>query len=231
MRVDAPSQVPTPGLPKRGSGHVWLTAVLAALVSAVFFGLNAVASELLFLPGALAHFDAVSLFVARGFWSLPLFVILAFATMPRPLPAPTWKNAAIFVMCGVAYGPGTNALSSLGASETSAGHAVLLLSLFPPLAAILASLFLRERLALLWIIAIVIGVLGALTLTFSKSGRGSTVAGDALIGAFILTWAFLTVGIRKLDTIPRCSSSGCSEQSAVFFSPEWACSSGASTPS
>ena len=45
-------------------------------------------------------------------------------------------------MCGSTYGPGTNALSALGASETSAGHAVLLLSLFPPLAAVLASVFL-----------------------------------------------------------------------------------------
>ena len=52
-------------------------------------------------------------------------------------------------MCGITYGPGTNALSALGASETSAGHAVLLLSLFPPLAAVLASVFLRERLTVL----------------------------------------------------------------------------------
>jgi hypothetical protein len=45
---------------------------LAALISAPFVGLNAVASKLLFSPAAPAHFDAVSLFVARGFWSLPL---------------------------------------------------------------------------------------------------------------------------------------------------------------
>jgi drug/metabolite transporter (DMT)-like permease len=179
----------------------WLMAVGAALVSSVFFGLNAVASKLLFSPAAPAHFDAVSLFVARGFWSLPLFLVLAFATMPRPLPPLTWKNAALFAMCSIAYGPGTNALSALGAHATSAGHAVLLLSLFPPLAAVLASVFLRERLAVLRIIAILVGMAGAAILTLSKSGAGSSLAGDAMIGAFILTWALLTLGIRRLDTV------------------------------
>ena len=67
------------------SKHTWLAAVLAALISAPFVGLNAVASKLLFSPAAPAHFDAVSLFVARGFWSLPLFLVLALATMPHAL--------------------------------------------------------------------------------------------------------------------------------------------------
>jgi drug/metabolite transporter (DMT)-like permease len=180
-------------------GRNRLSSATSALVSAVFFGSNAVASKILFNPQAPAHFDAVSLFVARGFWSLPLFLALALVTMPRPLPPLTWKNAGLFALCGITYGPGTNALSALGASETSAGHAVLLLSLFPPLAAVLASVFLRERLAVLRIVAILIGVVGALILTLSKSGAGSSLAGDAMIGAFILTWALLTLGIRRLD--------------------------------
>jgi drug/metabolite transporter (DMT)-like permease len=200
MPIETPPPTLTAGLWKPAPGHDWLMAVLAALASAVFFGLNAVASKLLFLPSAPAQFDSISLFVARGFWTLPLFVILALTTMPRPFPALTWKNATIWMMCGVAYGPGTNALSALGASQTSAAHAALLLSLFPPLAAVLASLFLRERLPLARIIAIAIGVLDALILTFSISGGDSTAAGDALIGALILTWAFLTLGVRKLDT-------------------------------
>jgi len=44
-----------------------------------------------------------------------------------------------------------------------------------------------------------VGVVGAMTLALSKSASGSTLAGDAMIGAFILMWAFLTLGIRKLD--------------------------------
>jgi hypothetical protein len=98
---------------KPTSKHTWLAAVLAALISAPFVGLNAVASKLLFSPAAPAHFDAVSLFVARGFWSLPLFLVLALATMPHALPPLTWRNAGLFAMCGITYGPGTNALSAL----------------------------------------------------------------------------------------------------------------------
>ncbi|WP_445221769.1 DMT family transporter [Bradyrhizobium sp. Pa8] len=176
-----------------------LLAVSAALVSAVFFGVNAVASKKLYAPEAAARFDAVSLFVARGVWSLPLFFLLAVATRPRQLPPLTIRSAALFLFCGIAYGPGTNALSALGAYATSASHAVLLLSLFPPLAAGLAALFLRERLSRLKTFAIVIGVIGAATLTLSRSSGTATTIGDLLIAAFILAWAILTLGIRQLD--------------------------------
>jgi drug/metabolite transporter (DMT)-like permease len=174
-------------------------AASAALVSAIFFGVNAVASKILYAPEAAAAFDAVGLFVARGVWSLPLFLLLAIATKPRRLPPLTIKNATLFLFCGIAYGPGTNALSALGAHATSASHAVLLLSLFPPLATGLAAVFLRERLSVLKMIAIVIGVMGAATLTLSKSSSAATTSGDLLIASFILTWAILTLGIRRLD--------------------------------
>jgi drug/metabolite transporter (DMT)-like permease len=176
-----------------------LLAALAALLGSVFFGLNAIACKILFLPSSPAHFDAVSLFVARGFWSLPLFLILWLAALPRPLPRLTWSSAGLLALCGLAYGPGTIALSTLGASETSASHAVLLLSMLPPLASILAGLFLHERLPAVRIVAIVIGIIGAVTLTGSRSGAGATVQGDLLIAAFIVAWAVLTAGIRSLD--------------------------------
>jgi drug/metabolite transporter (DMT)-like permease len=174
-----------------------LPSVLAVLASAVFFGLNAIASKALYAPPQV--FDPVSLFVARGVWSLPLFLLLALATRPRPMPHLSWAHVGLFLLCGIAYGPGTNALSALGAGATSASHAVLLLSLFPPLASLLAALFLRERLSRLRIAGIGVGVIGAATLTLSKSGAGSSLAGDALIGAVLLTWAVLTLGVRVLD--------------------------------
>jgi drug/metabolite transporter (DMT)-like permease len=176
-----------------------LVAISAALVSAVFFGVNAVASKILYAPDAAAGFDAVGLFVARGIWSLPLFLLLGILAKPRQLPKLTAKNAALFVFCGLAYGPGTNALSALGAHSTSASHAVLLLSLFPPLAAGLAAIFLRERLSALKMIAIAIGVTGTAMLTLSRASGAATTTGDLLIAAFIFTWAILTLGIRQLD--------------------------------
>lgn len=179
-----------------------LLGVGAALLSAVFFGLNAVASKILYAPGAPAHLDATGLFVARGVWSLPLFLALAVLNLPRGRPLrPSGKDAALLLLCGLTYGPGTNALSALGARHTSASQAVMLLSLFPPVAAGLAALFLRERLSPIRAAAIVVGVCGAGVLAFSRSAGGATLGGDLLVAGFILTWALLTVAIRALDKI------------------------------
>jgi drug/metabolite transporter (DMT)-like permease len=182
-----------------GTMHRSFLAALAALIASAFFGLNAIACKILFLPDSPAHFDAVSLFIARSVWTLPLFLVLALVAMPRPLPRLTWSSAGLLALCGLAYGPGTIALSTLGASETSAAHAVLLLSMLPPLALILAGLFLHERLPAVRIVAIVIGIIGAAILTGSRSGAGATLQGDLLIAAFIFAWAVLTTGIRSLD--------------------------------
>lgn len=182
-----------------GEKRARLVGLGAALISAVFFGLNAVASKVLYSPASPSGFDAVSLFVARGCWTLPLFIILALVTRPKKLPRLTRKDAVLFVLCGLTYGPGTNALSALGASETSASHAVLLLSLFPALAAALAAIFLKETLAPIRIAAIVVGIVGAAVLTLSGSTSGATPIGDLMILGFIFTWALLTIGIRQLD--------------------------------
>jgi drug/metabolite transporter (DMT)-like permease len=169
----------------------------AALLSAVFFGLNAVGLKQLFAAPPIM--DASALFVARGAWSLPLFVGLAVWSRPRPLPSMAPRDLVLFLLCGLMYGPGTNALSALGAANTSASHAVMLLSLFPPLAAFLAALFLREHMSIKAICSVALGIAGAVVLSLSRSSGGSSWYGDALIGGFILTWAILTLGIRRLD--------------------------------
>ncbi len=183
----------------RGQTSGRLLGLVAALVSAVFFGLNAVASKVLYSPESPSGFDAVGLFVARGLWTLPLFIILAIATKPKKLPYLTLKDASLFLLCGLTYGPGTNAMSALGASATSASHAVLLLSLFPALAATLAVIFLKERLAPIRMVAILIGIVGAAVLTLSSTTSGATPIGDLMILGFIFAWALLTIGIRQLD--------------------------------
>jgi drug/metabolite transporter (DMT)-like permease len=171
--------------------------VIAALASAVLFGLNAVGSKQLFAPPPVM--DATALFVARGAWSLPLFIALAVIARPRAKLDLTRNDLLLFLMCGVTFGPGSIALSALGAAATSAAHAVMLLSLFPPLAAFLASVFLREKMSWLAIGSVMLGVGGALFLALSRSSGGSSWYGDALIAAFIFTWALLTLGIRRLD--------------------------------
>jgi drug/metabolite transporter (DMT)-like permease len=178
-------------------GRLW--AVLATLAAAVFFGGNAIASKLLYAADPVPRFDAVGLIVARGAWMFPLFLALALLTRPKRQGTPSGKDVGLFIACGLAFGPGACALAALGASDTSAAHAVLLLSLFPPLAAGLAALLLRERLAPIRLLALVVGVLGASTLTLSKASGGATPKGDLLVAAFIFSWALLTLGVRKLN--------------------------------
>ncbi|MBB2732804.1 MULTISPECIES: hypothetical protein [Bradyrhizobium] len=70
--------------------------------------------------------------------------------------------------------------------------------------------------------AIVIGVIGAATLTLTRSSGTATTIGDLLIAAFILAWAILTLGIRQLDkTLRRCLSLACSAPSAAFARRNW----------
>ncbi len=60
-------------------------AFLAIFSAAVFWGGNAIASKILYLPEN-AHFDAPGLFVARAAWSLPVFALIALLAQPK---APT----------------------------------------------------------------------------------------------------------------------------------------------
>jgi drug/metabolite transporter (DMT)-like permease len=69
-------------LPARLSGKS--VGIAAALLCAVFVGFNAVGSKQLFAAPPII--DPVGLFVARGAWSLPLFVGLAIISRPRPMP-------------------------------------------------------------------------------------------------------------------------------------------------
>jgi drug/metabolite transporter (DMT)-like permease len=181
---------------KASSRRVW--SLVAVLASAVFFGLNATATKILYAPQTPSHVDPLGLIVARSLWTLPLFLVLAVATRPGLLSKPARRDVALFGLCGVAYGPGTTGMYALGVGATSAAHAVLLLSLVPPIAAVIAAALLHERLHAVRIAAIAIGVAGAATLTFSRSTSGSSPEGDAMILVMVVMWALMTLAIRVL---------------------------------
>jgi drug/metabolite transporter (DMT)-like permease len=178
-----------------GARSAW--ALLACCGSAFFFGLNATATKILYAPPA--HTDAIGLVVARSLWTLPLFFALAFFSRPRPWRVPSRTDLAIFFISGVGYGPGTTLMYALGVGLTSGAHAVLLLSLVPPVASILAVIFLHERLRTIRIVAIALGAAGAATLTLTRSTSGSTPEGDALILIMVVMWAVMTLSLRMLN--------------------------------
>ena len=176
-----------------------LAGLLAALGSAIFFGLNATATKVLYSPDTPSHVDPLGLITARSLWTLALFVLLALVTRPRIARAPTRSDLGWFVLSGVCYGPATTGMFALGVGHTSAAHAVLLLALTPVLASILAVVFLHERLHAIRIAAIVAGAVGACILTFSRSASGSTPLGDSMVLVMVSGWGVMALALRVLN--------------------------------
>jgi len=176
-----------------------LAGLLAALGSAIFFGLNATATKVLYAPGTPSHIDPLGLVTARSLWTLPLFVLLALATRPRNAASTTRADLGWFLLSGICYGPATTGMYALGVGHTSAAHAVLLLALAPVSASILAVVFLHERVQAIRIAAITVGALGAATLTFARSTSGATPLGDALILIMVFSWGVMALCLRVLN--------------------------------
>ena len=170
-------------------------AVLAIFTAAVFWGANAIASKILYQPQG-AHFDAPGLFVARAAWSLPLFLLMAI--LARPQRAPSREDWALLAGTGIAFGPGACGFLALAAQYTSGAHVVLLMSLAPPVTAVIAALVLRERVNAIRIVALAVGIAGAMLLTLTRSATGSTVFGDLLELVQVLSYSTMFVLTRGL---------------------------------
>lgn len=170
-------------------------ALLAIFSAAVFWGFNAIASKILYEPEG-AHFDGIGLFVARAAWSLPLFFLMA--VLARPKQPPSRSDWWLLAGTGLAFGPGACGFLALAAQYTSGAHVVLLMSLTPPVTAVIATLALRERIDPVRIAALSVGIAGAVLLTVTRSATGSTVFGDLLELVQVVSYALMFVLTRAL---------------------------------
>ncbi|HEY5350647.1 MAG TPA: DMT family transporter, partial [Candidatus Lustribacter sp.] len=170
-------------------------AYLAIFSAVVFWGGNAIASKILYRPDG-AHFDGPALFVARAAWSLPLFLLMAILARPKRLP--NRSEWLLLAGLGVAFGPGACGFLALAAQYTSGAHVVLLISLTPPVTAVLGALLLRERVDAVRIAALALGIAGAALLTITRSASGSTVFGDLLELVQVVSFALTFVLTRAL---------------------------------
>jgi drug/metabolite transporter (DMT)-like permease len=171
-------------------------ALLAIFSAAVFWGGNAIASKILYRPDA--GFDAPLLFVARAAWSLPLFFLMA--VLARPKRPPTRAEWWLLIGTGIAFGPGACGFLALAAQYTSGAHVVLLMGLTPPVTAVIGALVLRERVDTIRIVALAVGIAGAVLLTVSRSAAGSTVFGDMLELVQVACYATMFVLTRALGS-------------------------------
>jgi drug/metabolite transporter (DMT)-like permease len=180
---------------ERNSSALRMTfALLAIFSAAVFWGGNAIASKILYRPEA--HFDGPALFVARAAWSLPLFLLMAI--LARPKTPPTRREWWLLIGTGVAFGPGACGFLALAAQYTSGAHVVLLMGLTPAVTAVIGALMLRERVDLIRIGALGVGIAGAVLLTATRSASGSTVFGDLLELVQVVSYATMFVLTRAL---------------------------------
>jgi drug/metabolite transporter (DMT)-like permease len=172
------------------------SAYLAVLAAAAILGFNPVATKVIYnLPVGLGPFQFVS---SRPAWCLPLYLAIAFLVWPRGgvQRSDIWK----FVVLGLCYGPGTGGLLPFGLSTTSASHAVLLFALGPPLTAALGALALRESLSPLKIVAIVLGIAGALAVTFARGhGNPSSLTGDLLVTGMVVATSVQALVLRRIS--------------------------------
>ena len=169
-------------------------ALLAIFSAAVFWGGNAIASKILYRPGA--NFDGVELFVARAAWSLPLFLVMAL--LARPKHRIERRDWWLLIGTGIAFGPGACGSLALAAQYTSGAHVVLLMSLTPPVTAVIGGLVLRERIDAIRVVALVIGIIGAVLLTATRSAAGSTIFGDLLELIQVVAYSTMFVLTRAL---------------------------------
>ncbi|GAC1584166.1 MAG: hypothetical protein NVS3B28_04920 [Candidatus Velthaea sp.] len=175
-------------------------AIASIAFMTFFFGMNPIASKVLFRPDG-AHFDGIGLFTARAAWALPLFAVLALATLPRAGIAPRdwWK----FLILGVCWGPAQTGVYALSAEHTSAAHISLLLALAPIVTGVLSYFILGEALTTLRIGALTLGIIGAVVLTFTKSSTGSHWSGDAIMLGFVVSYPFFTILLRVINAKQR----------------------------
>lgn len=168
-------------------------AVALLLLTAVFGGLNGISSKALYRD---AHFDAFGLLAARGIWTLPLAATLAWIARPDRMPsAADWWKIVALAFC---YGPMACGFIALGAQYTSGAHLSVLLSLAPPLTAVVGAFVLGERVNRLRVLALAIGVAGAVLLATTRSASGSSVTGDLLIVVTLAGVSGIFVLIRRL---------------------------------
>jgi drug/metabolite transporter (DMT)-like permease len=172
-------------------------AFLALFSAAFFWGGNAIASKILYRPDA-GHFDAVSLFVARAVWSLPLFILLAwFARPDRRPPRADWLR---LIATGICFGPGSCGFLALAAQYTSGAHVVMLMSLSPAFTAVVSAFVLRERVDAPRVASLLLGIGGAAVLALTHSASGSSLTGDLLELVQVVCYSLMFVITRGLGT-------------------------------
>jgi drug/metabolite transporter (DMT)-like permease len=157
------------------------------------WGLNVIATKMV-----VTTFQPITITSLRVFTAaLSVFVILAFLKKVR-LPS---KNEFIYIFIAAFFNVVCHHyFLSLGLLNTSATNGGLILGLGPILSTIVAFLFLKNRISLLQILGILLGIVGvSFIVVIGNGGVKSISFGDVFVFLSILTQAFSFVMIKNIS--------------------------------
>lgn len=167
----------------------------ALLVLVMFvWGLNVVAVKFL-----VEHFPPVAMQSIRIFIAgVVTITVLYFLHDLRKMTKKEWLYTFLAALLGQAA---HHAFLAIGLVETTSSNAALILGLIPLTTAILASLFLNEKLTTLRIIGIGLGFVGvAIVVLQNNNGLGTISRGDLIVFTSMLSQAFSFILINKVTT-------------------------------
>ena len=156
-------------------------------------------AKLLFLARGGTLFDAFSLSVARGFWAVPPFAVLALLTRPRE-GSIARGDVPLFLAAALLVGFGLNFLYQLATQHTSAAHVVLLQGLAPLVIAGFEAVVLHRPLDTLRRVAVGFGIVGVAFIAIGKEGGGTSLFGDVVMFAWLAVFATYSYLVRRLTS-------------------------------
>lgn len=192
------------------------TGLLFAILSAFGFALKAI-----FVKLGLAHGgDAITLLALRMGLSLPMFLVLAWATGARDLARRDWLALAALGVLGFYL---SSLFDFLGLQHISVGLERLILFLYPTLVLILSALFLGHRItsrALLALAFCYAGVALAMSHDLDVAGNaGDVVVGSLWVLASATTFAAYFIGAgRVVDRVGALRLTAYASTFACLFS-------------
>lgn len=179
----------------------FLGGVLITLLGAVCFSTKAILVKLAYRDTVV---DAVSLLALRMVFSLPFFVVSAYASSAKQsnvkFSPRQWISVAVIGCLGYYI---SSLLDFLGLQYVTAGIERLILFIYPTLVMLMSSLIFKERIKPVQWVALVITYVGLLIAFFSEVDLQSSQSNDFILGSLFIficafTYAAYIVGSGRL---------------------------------
>lgn len=183
------------------SRNYFLGGVVLALLGAICFSTKAILVKLAYRDTIV---DAISLLALRMIFSLPFFVVSAYASSSKQsnvkFTPRQWISVAVIGCLGYYI---SSLLDFLGLQYVTAGIERLILFIYPTLVLLMSSLIFKERIKPIQWVALMITYVGLLIAFFSEVDLQSEQSNHFILGSILIficafTYAAYIVGSGRL---------------------------------